>query len=146
MKQSIMFLSALFVFATYAYADRSVPESSNGGSVPAEYGGLSYSTQSFTTVGSSVPGKCVVVGVLFSSGAANTFFYFFYITSSFLFPSLVGRIYNTANSTMSFSDATSAAAGGYVTAGNIRIRNNLFWRFSSALFNMVTLLYHREGD
>lgn len=107
----------------------------------SDYGGYETSTGAFTTnvITAAVAGKIgIVAGVVFSSGASREFVDIYISTVEASALRTRARIYNVNASSEPLLGGLGA---GFVRTGPIRFKNGLFWQSSSALFNMITVLF-----
>ena len=142
MKKILFSLVVLLSVCGYVVANP--PEASDGSSMPVEYGGLKFSTSSFSINGATITGKATIPYVIFSSGTVDDYVSIFQTTSPTMtnpHVNEVARIYNVGNSTA----PTPAAFGrGVSPAGNIRVGSNWMWKPSVTAYNIITLLYESQ--
>ena len=142
MKKILFSLVVFLGLLTVCYAG--APESSAGVGLPVEYGGLRYSTSSFSIDGATITGWSVINSVFFTSGTTTDFVDIFRTTvTTVVNPHLnqVLRIYNVGNSTSSIAPALGR---GISDAGNIRVGPIWMWKPSVAAYNMITILYEPQ--
>lgn len=119
-----------------------VPMTQNGFPAPADYGGADISTAAFSTVVNfiriSTPtfSEIAVYGVVFSSGAGESFVVFRDTDSATNLSAEGFRLYNSSN-------ANSGSTTGTQQFLRIpaRFKKGLSWVSNSALFNVITVFY-----
>lgn len=164
-KKLILALSLLMaglVGTVQAGSNRGVPIDQTGQSIqtPA-FVGVSYATTAFPVSGTdvltttvtystqTVAGKYSVFGVVFSSGNCGSFdrVDLFDSTNTRLSQgSPTMSLYNVNGSTNVSSGNASACAGFSGPPVPVRFTQGLLFKPSSAGYNIITILYHKEGD
>ena len=147
MKKYFLIVALLFVGLVFdVYAE--FPETSNGGTVNVEYGGLNISTSSFEVDGDTIAGRVSINSVYFSSGTTADFIDIFVTTNTqgagSQLPILRIFNYSTAIATGVINNA-GVFSGGLVPVGNMRF-TNVVWRAGQTTVPRIAVLYYREGD
>ena len=165
MKKLIVALFALGFCSVMAEARvRSIPVSQDGNGLASyDYGGVSYATSSFSTIlatavinADNAPGEYTVYGVLFSTGQCGSFdrVDVYDSTGAHSVHNIPSQrasfsLYNVSNSTLTEQPTANINQTCYGYQGfpsPIHFKRGLFWRPSSAGYNSIMLLYHREED
>jgi len=142
---SLFMFLALCVHSSLLKADI-YPESSAGVTPPVGYGGLNYSTRSFTTSSTTVTGPLTVNSVCFSTSQPVVFVELRTTTQSV---AIIGatlatlmRVYNSAKPHNSTTSVLDTVASGCMPV-NLRLGNNLVWDVSVSTLNFATVLHQK---
>ena len=150
MKKVFFLVAAVLATGLVYGSDQwSAPSANTSQPISVEYGGLKYSTSSFSVnyVTASVTGPIVWSGVLFSTSASSVLD-FVDVWDATSTANTVGapqwRIYNVNGSTVTGAAATGASLSGW-NGPKTPIRNNrgLIWRASNAAINFISVLYYK---
>lgn len=160
MKKYMLVAAILLAFSAYAKADTiGIPEGGDGALATADYGGVEYSTITFSSAGilcSNLPGS--VVGFVWSSGTSINDFITFRDTASQIAGAVNGSAatddYLTANEFARVFYSSQTAFGGAASVSNtmsyyfpkpIRFKRGLVAKMNQVTNAIVTVLYTRFG-
>lgn len=160
MKKFFLVAAVVLALGAYAKADtRGIPEGGDGALATADYGGVEYSTISFSSAGilmSDVQGS--VVGFVWSSGTSINDFIIFRDTPSLIAGAVNGNSasddYLTTQEFARVFYSSQTAFGGVSSLNNtmtysfpkpIRFKKGLVAKLNAATNAIVTVLYTRFG-
>jgi len=119
-----------------------IPQTQDGNPIyTSDYGGVKYTTSSFSAqMVTACVGSGVSYGVYFSTGVNTNMDLVTFYDSSTTYNALSGgaTVYSVYNSGTAGSSSTLTAWGFQGPPRPIRHNNGIFWRSSSALYNMIT--------
>lgn len=117
------------------------------GLATADYGGVQYSTAAFWTgfATCTIVGRGVFYGVIFTTGSTSDFVDVYDATSTYVagFSGPFTRLYNV-NTSSGGPGAFAAGFSGPVKP--VRFVRGLFFKPSTAIYNLITGLYYCEQD